>query len=126
MAKYETVDQFLADIEEPDHRAKVAGLLDWVATTWPHLEQVMKWNQPMFLDHGTYIIGFSVFPKNIAVGPEAELMDRMRDDIEAAGYSTTKQLFRIGWDQPIDEALLTRIIDTQIDEKAGVTGLWRP
>lgn len=80
----------------------------------------------MFLHHGTYIIGFSVFPKNIAVGPEAALMDRMRGEIEAAGYTTTQRLFRIAWNDPIDYALLTRIIDTQIAEKATVTGLWRP
>ena len=110
----------------PSQRAKLEEILGWVAQTWPELELAMKWNQPMFLDHGTYIIGFSVFAKNIAVGVEPELMDRMRSDIEAAGYTTTQRLFRIAWDDPVDHALLTRIIETQIAEKATVSGLWRP
>ncbi|MFT3716407.1 MAG: DUF1801 domain-containing protein [Gordonia sp. (in: high G+C Gram-positive bacteria)] len=126
MPKFTTVDEFLDDIPDPEHRAKLAGILDWVGATWQQLEPVMKWNQPMFLDHGTYIIGFSVFAKNIAVGPETAVLDRMRERIHAAGYTTTKQLIRIGWDQPIDHDLLASIIDLQITEKAGVTTLWRP
>jgi hypothetical protein len=126
MATISTVDDFLATMKVPEQRDKLRAVLDWVSATWPTLEPVVKWKQPMFLDHGTYIIGFSVFAKNIAVGPEDALMDRMRADIEAAGYTTTQRLFRIGWDDPIDHALLTRIIETQIAEKADVTGLWRP
>ena len=126
MAKFTTVEQFLDAMTIPEQRAKVEELLAWVSTTWPELELVVKWNQPMFLHHGTYIIGFSVFPKNIAVGPEPELMDRMRGDIEASGYTTTQRLFRIGWEDPVDRDLLTRIIETQIADKATVTGLWRP
>jgi uncharacterized protein len=126
MAKFTTVAEFLDSVPDPEHRARVADLLDWVAATWPRLELAVKWNQPMFLDHGTYIIGFSVFPKNLAVGAEAPLIDRMREEIEATGYSTTQRLIRIGWDDPVDHDLLTRIIETQIAEKADVTGLWRP
>jgi len=126
MAKFSTTEAFLDSIAVPEHRAKLEAILDWVAATWPELELVLKWNQPMFTHHGTYIIGFSVFPKNIAVSPEDVLMDRMRSDIEAAGYTTTARLFRIGWDDPIDHALLTRMIETQIAEKAAVTGFWRP
>lgn len=109
-----------------EQRAKLEDLLGWISRAWPQLELVMKWNQPMFLHHGTYIIGFSVFPKNIAVGPEAALMERMRADIEAAGYTTTQRLFRIGWNDPVNHDLLTRIINTQITEKATTSGLWRP
>lgn len=126
MATVSTVQEFLDAMRVPEQRETLRGLVEWVSGTWPELEPVIKWNQPMFLHHGTYIIGFSVFAKNIAVGPENALMDRMRAEIEAAGYTTTQRLFRIGWDDPIDRPLLTRIIETQIAEKADVTGLWRP
>jgi len=126
MAKLSTIEEYLAAIPVPQHRAKLEEILDWVSGTWPELELVLKWNQPMFTHHGTYIIGFSVFAKNIAVSPEDVLMDRMRAEIEAAGYTTTLRLFRIGWDDPIDHALLTRLIENQLAEKADVTGFWRP
>ncbi|AMM22167.1 hypothetical protein AX769_01525 [Frondihabitans sp. PAMC 28766] len=121
-----TVDEFLDSLSPREHRAKLEEILNWVARTWPEMELVVKWNQPMFLHHGTFIIGFSAFPKNIAVAPEPALIDRMRGDIEASGYTTTQRLFRIGWTDPIDYSLLTRIIETQISEKATVTTLWRP
>lgn len=126
MARFTTPGDFLEAIAEPEHRAKLEALLDWVTRGWPELQLEVKWNPPMFVHHGTYIIGFSVFAKHIAVAPEAELIDRMRGDIEAAGYSTTQNLFRIRWSDPIDEALLARIIDTQIAEKADADGFWRP
>ena len=126
MAKFSTVSEFLAAVSVPERRAKVEDLLSWVAESWPELELAIKWNQPMFLHHGTYIIGFSVFPKNIAVGPEIAMIDRFRKDIEASGYTTTQRLFRIAWNDPIDYALLTRIVDTQIVEKSTLTTLWRP
>ncbi|RKR75934.1 iron chaperone [Frondihabitans australicus] len=126
MPKISTLTEFLESIDTREHRATMQELLDWVAETWPALEMAIKWNQPMFLDHGTFIIGFSVFPKNIAVSPEPALVERMLGDIEASGYTATKRLFRIGWNDPIDHALLARMIETQIAEKADMTGLWRP
>ncbi|HEX7738450.1 MAG TPA: DUF1801 domain-containing protein [Marmoricola sp.] len=116
---------YLAAIDDPAHRAKLASILDWVGTTWPALEAAVKWNQPMFTHHGTFIIGFSVFPKNIAVSPEDAGMERFRDAIHAAGYTTTKKLFRITWDDPIRHDLFTEIIEWQIADKADVTGFWR-
>ena len=126
MAKFSTVDEFLNAVDTREQRAKVQQILDFVAETWPALELAVKWNQPMFLHHGTFIIGFSVFPKNIAVGLEPMVMERLQRDIETAGYTTTRRLFRISWDDQVDYALLTRIIELQIAEKADVSGLWRP
>lgn len=126
MAKFTTVDEFLDSIPVPEHREKLEGILDWISETWRDLELVVKWNQPMFTHHGVYIIGFSVSAKHIAVGPEVELMDRMRAEAESAGYTTTQQLIRIGWNDPVDRGLIERIIETQIAEKADITSFWRP
>jgi uncharacterized protein len=126
MPKFTTLEEFLDAIEPPEHRTKLSHTIRWVAATWPGLELAMKWNQPMFLDHGTFIVGFSVFPKNMAVNPELALIERMSDEIAAAGYTMTKGLIRVGWDDPVDQDLLTRIVETQIAEKSDVVGLWRP
>lgn len=125
MAKFATIDEYLDSIPSPEHRAKLQELLEWIAGRWPELELVLKWNQPMFTHHGVFIIGFSVFAKNIAASPEKVVLDRMRGEIEAAGYTTTQQLFRIGWDDPVDHELLERMIEIQLAEKADQTGFWR-
>ena len=44
---------FLAGIENPQHRARMEEVFSWVSTKFPELEPVIKWNQPMFTDHGT-------------------------------------------------------------------------
>lgn len=126
MPKFTTVDGFLDAIEAPERRRKLEELLDWVSTTWPDLTLVVKWNQPMFTHHGVYIIGFDAYPKHIVIGPEPALMERMRAEIEAAGYTTSQRLMRIGWDEPVDHALLAKIIETQLAEKADQTSFWRP
>src|SRR3954468_9131638 len=116
---------YLRTITEPQRRQKMESLLSGVSETWPALESVVKWNQPMFTHHGTFIIGFSVFAKNIAVSPEAAGLERFRTAIEAVGYTTTARLFRIRWDDPIHDELLTEIIEWQLADKADVTTFWR-
>lgn len=53
-------DDYLAKIENPDHRQKMVRVLQWVEKRYPNLAGRIAWNQPMFTDHGTFIIGFSV------------------------------------------------------------------
>ncbi|MFT4081087.1 MAG: DUF1801 domain-containing protein [Nocardioides sp.] len=118
--------EYLATIENEAHRAKLADILDWISTTWAELEAVVKWKQPMFTHHGTFIIGFSVFAKNIAVSPEDAGMERFREAIHAAGYTTTLRLFRIRWDDPVDHDLLREMIEWQLADKAELTSFWRP
>ena len=70
----------------------------------------IAWNQPMFTDRGTFIIGFSVTKKHLAVAPERAGIDRFSDKIMQAGYSHSQELIRIPWDKPVDYALLEKII----------------
>ncbi|MCQ4950818.1 hypothetical protein NE646_14380, partial [Bittarella massiliensis] len=37
---------------------------------FPDLTPKIAWNQPMFTDHGTFIIGFSAAKAHLAVAPE--------------------------------------------------------
>ena len=73
----------------------------------------------MFTDHGTFIIGFSVAKKHLAVAPERAGIERFLDDILQAGYT------RIGWAQPVDFPLLERMIRFNLEEKANCQTFWR-
>lgn len=79
----------------------------------------------MFLEHGTFIIGFSASKEHFSVSPEAKGMKRFSKEIEAAGYAQTKNLFRIGWNDPIDFNLLKEIIEFNRLDKANYTDFWR-
>ena len=121
----ETFDDFLATIDDLEHRAKLDDIFVWVRETFPHLEERIAWNQPMFTDHGTFIISFSVAKAHFAVAPEAVPLEVFQMQIREAGYTQTKQLFRIKWSQAVDYDLLRDIIAFNIEDKAGHTSFWR-
>lgn len=100
-------------------------VLCWVAENYPVLQPRIAWNQPMFTDHGTFIIAFSVAKRHLAVAPEKAAIDHFSDIIIQAGYSHSSQLLRMEWDKSVDYALLEKIINYNIKEKAGCVSFWR-
>lgn len=116
---------YLDQIDNPQHRERTEEVLKWVAEKYPNMEQKIAWNQPMFTDHGTFIIGFSIAKQHLAVAPEKAGIDHFSDDIVQAGYDHTKQLVRIKWDGPVDYSLLERMIEFNIMEKADCKTFWR-
>ena len=117
--------EFLDKIDQPEHRARTEEVLNWVAEKYPDLERVVKWNQPMFTDHGTFIIGFSTSKQHLAVAPERAGILQFSDDINQAGYEHTKQLVRFPWDKSVDYSLLEKMIEFNISEKAECSTFWR-
>lgn len=55
---------FIDDIPNPEHKQRVIEVLNHVSETFPQLQKRVAWSQPMFTDHGTFIIAFSL-AKNI-------------------------------------------------------------
>ncbi|MCM2677621.1 iron chaperone [Alkalicoccobacillus plakortidis] len=121
----EVFSDFLAGIDNPEHRARTEEVLAWVSETYPNLVPKIAWNQPMFTDHDTFIIGFSVAKQHLAVAPEKVVIDRFSTDIVAAGYEHTAQLIRMKWKKPTDFLLLAKLIDFNIQDKAEYTAFWR-
>ena len=121
----EIFKDFLQKIENPNHRDKIEELLNWVNTKFPNLEPIFKWNQPMFSNNGTFIIGFSISKQHIAVAPEQAGIKQFSDALDKLGYEYTKEIFRIKWDYPIDYQLLEKIIGFNILDKANCLTFWR-
>ncbi|MCY9513773.1 iron chaperone [Paenibacillus apiarius] len=121
----EVFAEFLAKIDNPVHRDRTEEVLAWVTKTFPNLMPKIAWNQPMFTDHGTFIIGFSVSKNHLAVGPERAGIVHFSDEIVQAGYEHTQQLVRIRWDRPVDFSLLEKMIEFNILDKADCSTFWR-
>lgn len=117
--------EYLNSIENPAHRARTEEVLRWVGDTFPQLERRIAWNQPTFTDHGTFIIAFSLAAKHMAVAPETVTLERYDSRIREAGYSYTKMLMRIRWDQEVDYALLKDMIAFNIEDKKDHKAYWR-
>ncbi len=121
----DTFAEFLAGIENTEHRTRLEEVLDWVAAKYPGFETRIAWNQPMFTDHGTFIIGFSVSKQHLLIAPEVAGINHFSDKIVKAGYDHTKGLMRIRWDRPVDYSLLAKIIEFNVVDKAECSTFWR-
>ncbi|MCM3741978.1 iron chaperone [Oceanobacillus luteolus] len=117
--------EFIAGIGDLANRERTEEVLNWVQTNYPNLEKEVKWNQPMYTDHGTYIIGFSVSKKHLAVAPESVGITHVEEDIKRAGYDYTKEIIRIPWDKPVDYELLAKMIEFNIWDKKNTKTFWR-
>lgn len=118
-------DDYLTTINDPEQRETISGLLSWIIEQYPSLVPIIKWNQPMFTDHGTYIIGFSTSKKHFSVSPEVKTLKHFQEGIEQAGYDHTENIIRIKWGQNISYDLLKKMIDFNIEDKAEFTKFWR-
>ena len=117
--------KFLDKIVNPGYREKMEGLFKHITEKFPGLKREIKWNQPMFSNHGTFIIGFSIAKQHIAVAPEAVVLDHFAQEIKKAGYERSKMLFRIKWTDEIDFDLIDNMIEYNIEDKKNMTKFWR-
>jgi uncharacterized protein YdhG (YjbR/CyaY superfamily) len=121
----EVFAEYLTHIDNPQHKARTEEVLAWVSKKFPNLMPKIAWNQPMFTDHGTFIIGFSIAKHHLAVGPERAGINQFSDEIVQAGYDHNKELVRIQWKSPVDFSLLEKMIEFNIMDKADCSTFWR-
>lgn len=121
----EVFEEYISGIENEGHRSKLRKVLTWVKNNFPTLEPQIAWNQPMFTDHGTFILGFSASKQHFSISPEAHSITAFSDDIAKAGYTRGNNLFRIKWNEAVDYNLLERIIQYNLEEKKDCTTFWR-
>lgn len=118
-------NDFLQSLENDKQKATMEDIFNWVSETFPKLETTVKWHQPMFTHHGTFIIAFSKSKQHFSVAPEAKAIAKFTKQIDASAYSQTNNLFRIKWSQDVDCSLLKSIIQFNIEDKADCTTFWR-
>lgn len=121
----EIFTEFLGKIDNPEHRSRTKEVLLWITQKFPDLKPRIAWNQPMFTDHGTFIIGFSTAKHHLAVAPEKAGINHFSEEIKKSGYDHSKELIRIKWDSPVDFSLLEKIIAFNILDKADCNTFWR-
>lgn len=120
-----TFQDFLNTIDNPTHQQTIKDVLSWVQSSYPQLASTVKWNQPMFTDHDTYIIGFSVSKNHFALSPETFTIQKFSSEIKKAGYDYTENIIRINWNQQVDYKLLKTLIEFNIKDKKNTSSFWR-
>lgn len=80
---------FLSNFKNPILKFKLEPIFEQIQKEFPNLTVELKWNQPMFIMNGTFIIGFSVAKNHISIAPEAVTMGLSSQTISR--QQTTKQ-----------------------------------
>ncbi|QDH23388.1 iron chaperone [Saccharibacillus brassicae] len=121
----EVFNEYLDKIDDPLQKERLEHVLQWISDEFPQLGSKIAWNQPMFTDHETFIVGFSTAKAHLSVAPEKAAIEVFSERIGQAGYTHTPQLFRIPWKTPVDYELLRDLIAFNIEDKADCTTFWR-
>jgi uncharacterized protein YdhG (YjbR/CyaY superfamily) len=116
---------FIEGIQDESKKNKLITIFEFIVTKFPKLTPRFAWNQPMFTDHGTFIIAFSVAKNHISVAPEAKAIQKFKEQIEKSQYECSSMIFRIKFTQEIDFLLLEKIIEFNIIDKAEHSKFWR-
>lgn len=118
-------EDFLETINNQNQKERVREVLDWIKHKYPNLLPQIKYNQPMFTDHGTFIIGFSISKNHLAVAPEEKTINYFSKEIVKSGYDFTTNMIRIPWKSDVDYKLLEGIINFNIIDKQDIKAFWR-
>jgi uncharacterized protein YdhG (YjbR/CyaY superfamily) len=121
----EIFDEFLSKIESIEHQIRTKEVLDWVNKTYPQLVPRLAWNQPMFTDHGTFIIAFSLAKQHLAVTPEQAGISHFASEFEKEGLSNTSMIVRFPWHKPVNYELIAKMIEFNLEDKKDCTTFWR-
>ena len=120
------VQSYLDQIESETVRSAMESIFAWMKKQYPMLTIRMAWNQPMFVEHDTYIIAFSAAKRHITVGLESVFMDAFKSKIEAAGYVPKRMTFSLDPTQVLPEALLIELIEAIRIQKKDIHTFWMP
>lgn len=73
----DVLETYLASIEDPVKQEKLRALFAAITKKFPDLVPVIKWNQPMFTAHETFIIGFSVSKPHFSVSLKPSVLNSL-------------------------------------------------
>lgn len=119
-----SINEYYESMPNKDKRDRLKEMINWTLKTFPYLSLEIKWNQPMFIDHGTFVMAYSFAKNHLSVSPEKVILDRHLKAIKKAGYKHTKMLFHIRYDQAVDYDLLKMLIEETIEEKKDYDKFW--
>ena len=118
-------DTWLSQLKSDKQRERAQEVFSWMQAHYPQLIPEIKWNQPMYTAHDTFILGFSAARAHLAIAPERACLDRYREELEQAGYTCTKELLLIRWEQPLPYTFLARMVETNLRDKETQHTFWR-
>jgi uncharacterized protein YdhG (YjbR/CyaY superfamily) len=113
-AKSTEIDAFLATLPD-DKRAALEALRATIAAAAPEAEEAIAYGVPAFKYRGRPFVSFGATAGHCAFYVQSPaVMDAHREEI--AGYDTTKGTIHFQADQPLPDALVTKLVRARMEE----------
>lgn len=114
MAKYRTVDEYLAQLPA-DRRATMEGLRTTIAAAAPVAVEAISYNMPAFRLDGRFLVSYESFKHHISLFAWSdEMLQELGDDLRP--YAVGKGTIRFPAGAPIPLDLVRRVVEVRIRE----------
>ena len=111
--RFETLDDYLKP-HDAERRRTVKAILASLQKSFPKLQLVIAWNQPMLKYDDAYVFGVSVQKHHILIAPfDTEVLTALAPRLD--GYEVNKKTVRVPVDWAVDSRLLRDMVKPQIE-----------
>jgi uncharacterized protein YdhG (YjbR/CyaY superfamily) len=114
MAKYSTVDDYMADLPD-DRQAVMEALRRTVRKAAPQATETIAYNMPALRLRGKFLLSYEAFKKHYSVFPWTDrIAQELGDELKPYIHGKGTLRFPAGEDIPLD--LIARIARIRLDE----------
>lgn len=100
-------------VQDPVKRKTLKRIFSTITDSYPDLEVVIAWNQPMLKWQGQYVFGAGALTSHILISPwNADLIEEFRPRL--VGYKVNKKTIQVPVDWDVDTELLLDLIAAQL------------
>lgn len=110
----ETVDEYLAQLEEPK-RSTLEQVRQLIHAAQPGLTETIGWGAPIFKLNGKNVAGLCAFKNHLVFSPQsAQVIEALAADL--AGYKVSKSSFQFAIDAPLPADLVAKLLAARVVE----------
>ena len=108
-----------------EQQEKLTEILTWLEKEFPELEGTIKYNQLMYVAHGTFIVGFKPAKAHIGLLCEEVGVEKFLSAASNLGLKNTKGRFILPWKSEVPFELMREIVKFNLADKADLTSFFR-
>lgn len=118
-------DEFIEKHENPKHKKRFWEIVRWIDEKHPQLKREIKWNEPVYTDHGTFILSLNITKNHLSICPENKTIQKFEEELKKREYGHGMMIVKIKWTQDVPYDLLEKMIEFNIEDKKNNAGFWR-
>ena len=67
--KFNSVEEYLASLDDPAKEMTLRSVIDFILTQFPELESKISWNVPTIHRNGKYVVGVCAYKHHLTFSP---------------------------------------------------------